>query len=296
MTSIQFQSGSSFVLNAIIDETRIFAYGTHAPALIIPVAFQNIAVNSLPSDTVHELATLSGEISVAPKPGAQENLSAAAYCPISSFAPHAPSVQLHFPLRHQDLSWIETVRNGGESISFFLNLRLVSKKLRVRENDRTGPRYDYLGEISNSGQAAIQISRETWVKVLEATKFGSVHVFEFPAFPIEQCSSLKNAFAALKKAQRDHLQGDYDGAIGNCRVAIDKFWQKGPKKLKDAWLEKINTTNHKWLNEIFTAIRQGSNEPHHTALDHFGQFESQLFIAVTTAYIAYVARAGVTEE
>jgi hypothetical protein len=45
MTSIQFQSGGSFVLNAIIDEPKIFAHGTHAPVLMIPVAFQNIAVD-----------------------------------------------------------------------------------------------------------------------------------------------------------------------------------------------------------------------------------------------------------
>jgi hypothetical protein len=48
MTSIQFQSGASFVLNAIIDEIKIFAHGTHAPVLTIPVAFQNIAVDRNP--------------------------------------------------------------------------------------------------------------------------------------------------------------------------------------------------------------------------------------------------------
>lgn len=295
MTSLQFQSGPGLVLNAEIDESSIFALGEHAPRLIVPVRLLQVGSMGGDSGTTYELSALSGDLSVVPPSGSQEMVSTAVFCPICCPAPNATSVQLHFPIDHPRLAWLETIRNGGETISFFLNLRLTAKKMRLRQPDPAGARYDYVCETCDTRQGTIQIQRTTWMRVLEGTKFGKIHVLEFPATPVEQCTSLRNAFAALQEAQRLHRQGFYSKAVGECRVALDKFWDEGPKRLQTSWIAKIGEANHKWLHEVFSAIRKGTNEPHHNAPCDFDQFDSQLFIAVTTAYVAFVARAGVSE-
>jgi hypothetical protein len=290
MTDFQFDL-NGLIINAEIDGSAIAAFGTHAPRLMLPVTFKFIRGAQ---GYAFELSSLHAEFQ---SDSPREPIVAADPCPLCCFARHAGPVPLYFPISHATLHWLEVIRNGGEQLSFFLNLRLVAKKLRVIERAPANTPHQYVSESSASKQGTLQIPRDIWCeRVLNATHFGKIHIFEFPAAAIEQSASLRNAFAALQEAQRLHRQGFYTKAVGECRIALDKFWDERPKRLKDSWIETIGQANHKWLAEVFTAIRRGANEAHHRAPCDFSQFDSQMFIAVTSAYIAFVARTGVAEN
>src|SRR5690606_13993333 len=78
-------------------------------------------------------------------------------------------------------------------------------------------------------QTDILIPRDAWLKrVLPHVGYGVAHVLELPAVPLEACQSFHQAFAALKQAEEKHRMGFYDDAVGKCRLALEKFFDRIP--------------------------------------------------------------------
>jgi hypothetical protein len=291
MTSLQINS-NGLILNIEIDENTPFGMGARVPHLIVPVRFQTIRIEGEP-DINFEVTALYCDLSCKIEQR-DEIIGSSVPCLLANFARNLTSQQLMFPLDHARLALLESARSGGENLSLFLNLRLGFRKLRRLDGGQT---YSHVMESFAFCQGWLTVPRSTWCeRVLPNAGFGTVQVVEFPAVPVEQCQGLKNAFASLQEAQRLHRLGFYDKAVGECRVALDKFWDDRPKRLKDSWVVKLGQINHKWLNDALTELRRAANDPHHTSIGrHYDQLESQLFIAITTAFVALVARSGVSE-
>jgi hypothetical protein len=298
-SSTQFNN-EGLVVDAIINSGAVFAYDSQLPRLVIPIELKE-AVKA-PEGIAFELNTLYAVLRCGH--GQDRDLIAEAIPePIEQMAQvGARHVQLTFPLDHERLHRIEKIRAGGAQLQFSLFLKLSARKLGIIPLPANQPKpaspafVYYKGFTCQSYDINLYIPRDRWLSVLETTKFGSIHVFEFPAVPIEYQESLGNAFAALREAKRLHQMGFYDKAVGECRIALDKFWDEKPKRLKDEWKAYMGEGEHKWLDEAFTAIRRGSNEPHHNARAGHDQFESLVFINLTASLVSYVARLGVAER
>jgi|GEM_PF-2796334 hypothetical protein len=294
MTEFQFGT-NGLVLNANIDGTRIFGRGIHAPTLLVPVTFQYVRGASVFD---YGLGSLAAELELnVPR----EPIAISSPCLLGMTARSATQVQLVVPISLSCVHWIEQLREAGAGVSFFVNLRLEIKTLRPDGREGTSPLHRYVSDEIQTKQGVVEIPRETWTKFLEAIGYGKICVVEFPAAPLEHCASLKNAYAALQQALRLHREGFHTQAVGQCRVALDKFWAgRNPKQLIPAWSDRLGNVAYHWLNETLRIIRREANEPHHTAEQPgapvFDYFDAQMFIALTTAVVAYAARAGVTEK
>jgi len=289
MTTLQFNS-HGLVMNINVNGEGLFAYGTKVPHLILPVEFQAIRLDGEPAIAYEVLALLCDfSCKVGPR---DEPLGSSVPCLLGGFARELTHQQLSIPFDHARIALLESLRNGEDSFNLSLNFRLSFRKLR-----KVGEDYAHMTERSVLVQGLLTVPKSAWCgRVLPATGFGSVLTVEFPTMPLDECAGLRNAHAALVKAQRLHRDGYYDKAVGECRVALDKFWADRPKRLHDSWAVKLGAVNHKWLEAALTELRREGNDPHHNAIGkHFDQLESSLFIATTTALVALVARSGVAE-
>lgn len=292
MTEIQFNNSGGLVLNVIFDESQIFAYGTRQPQLVMPITFK--AIRPTERGAVEfEVSALHCQTAYRDDKR-EEPLGHCVPTLLSGLAQNLTGVQVLLPLDHARLGQLEALRNGRDSFEIQLDLQLLFRKLQ-RVAGTEG--FTYGAESIARAQGRIVVPKGVWCgRVLPDTGFGSVLTVEFSTVPVGSWAGLPNAVAALQKAQRLHRDGYYDGAVGECRVALDKFWDENPKRLKDSWATKLGAENHEWLNEAFTILRREGNDPHHNAIGkHFDQLESQLILMTTTALIAMVARSGVAE-
>lgn len=290
MTTLQFNA-YGLVVNVHVNGEGLFAHGTKMPHLLLPVEFQAIALDGEPS-VAYELLTLHCDFSCKVGPR-DEPLGASVPCVLGGFARELTHQQLSIPFDHARLTLLESLRNGEDSFNIFLSFRLVFRKLR-----KVGDDYAHVTQRFALAQGWLTVPKAAWCeRVLPATGFGSILTVEFPTTALDECAGLRNANAALRKAHRLHRDGYYDKAVGECRVALDKFWDDRPKRLRDSWEVKLGAVNHKWLEAALTELRREGNDPHHNAIGrHFDQLESQLFIATTTALVALAARSGVDEK
>ncbi|AOS46425.1 hypothetical protein Verru16b_03531 [Lacunisphaera limnophila] len=213
-------------------------------------------------------------------------------------------VYLEFPLDHARLTGLEKVRSGKD-LKFLLDATLVADQLHLLNNHQ-GPMDPHIWGFRQRHvlylQQEITISRDAWItRVLPQTGYGSVHVLEFPAIPIENTETLKHSYDALVQAQERHRLGMYDDSVGKCRVALEPFVTlieeddgKGGKKkvpkLKPSWQTKLGQATYQWLNDSFNAVRYAGNPNHHSPNAHYDQLESQMILAVTTALVSYALR------
>jgi hypothetical protein len=112
---------------------------------------------------------------------------------------------------------------------------------------------------------------------------------------------MKRAFEALQHAYKLEGQGLYQEAVGQCRFALEPFFEpiekhdaKGEKKiqqLKSSWEKRLGKATYDWLNASLSAVKGPMNEAHHVSSTAFGQLEAQMLLAVTTALIAYAVKA-----
>ncbi len=213
-------------------------------------------------------------------------------------------LSFEFPLDARRIAAIERQRNGG-SLQFRMDVQIWVDELGVvpAHEPTKRPAHWGLRDIRRLQlQETVQVGQSHWVeRVLPHIGFGTVHVVEFPAAPLESCAALDHSFKALKQAEEQHRLGFYDEAAGKCRVALDKFFDYVPvdpthsasKKIpvfKKSWETKLGKPTYEWLKATLGTIKDASNPPHHSPNEHFSQFDSQMIIAVTTAIIAYIAR------
>ena len=145
--------------------------------------------------------------------------------------------------------------------------------------------------------APVVLDQGHWVTmVLPHTGFGNVLIVELPRLPIEQSVHLKAFCAALIQAQRLHRDGFSNEAVGQCRVALEPFFEADPlnptgaKKLKASWETKLSAATYAWLNDSLAAVKRATNKPHHVVGEHFPSADALMILTITTALISYAAR------
>lgn len=214
---------------------------------------------------------------------------------------------LDFPLDSVKVAELERIRGGGD-LKLRINAVLVIRKMHSLPQQAPTqygaiPIWGFVrSQMLHTNQMELTIPRDTWISnVLPGVGFGKVHVVELPAVPLSACASMETAFEALRQAQELHKIGLYDEAVGKCRVALDKFYEREERAtedgktrdipvLKKGWETKLGKATYNWLNTALGAIKQSANLPHHSPHSHYDQFESQMMIAITTTLVAYVAR------
>jgi len=221
---------------------------------------------------------------------------------------------LEFPLDQVRVSALERLRNGGE-MKLRLDATLTIRQLFALGQSPQGvppnPIWGHTVIQHLHCQADLPITRDTWVtRVLPNVGFGVVHTLEFPAVPIESCAKLTHSFEALRKAQELHKIGLYDDAVAKCRVALDQFFEMEKKVettggeqiisrvpvLRRSWETRLGQATYVWLSSALRVIKEAANPVHHSPSAHYDQLESQLILANTTAFVAYVARTMDTGE
>jgi hypothetical protein len=215
-------------------------------------------------------------------------------------------LNLDFPVNSQQIAALERARNGGE-VKLDLWIKLHYEELRPARI--LGAEVWELTTLAFTQlQQAIVISQSDWVAhVLSGVGYGKVHVVEFPAVSLEACAALDHSFKSLKQAEEKHRLGFYDDAVGKCRMALDKFFDyvsvdpNHPESrkipvLKSSWETKLGKATYAWLNSTLGAIKSAGNPAHHVPDAHYDQLESQMIIAITTAVVAYVARADLHDD
>lgn len=308
----QFSSFEQYsIASADIDPTHVSGCGgAVAPVIVLPV---NLDINCA------QLAQPDGLrlVSFLGKLLAENNLFALSQeVPIGTILhQHYNHLQneliyLEFPMDIARISAIERIRNGGE-IKFRLDGVLTIERLHALVNAvgsfQKPTVWGHVREVRLTLQADLSIPRDAWIsRVLPQVGYGVIQVLEFPAAPLEACASLHHAFTALQQAQELQKIGQYDDAVGKCRVALDRFFEYEEKsesseddkppilrripRLKRAWETELGAATYAWLDASIGAIKKAANRPHHSPMPHYSQFDSQMILAITTSIIAYVAR------
>ncbi len=214
------------------------------------------------------------------------------------------TVYLEIPLDHKRVASLERSRQGGD-LQLRLDCELMADELVELAKTKTSHPASVWGlkeHHSMSSQVPLVIPRDVWVKnVLPRVGYGVVHVVELPVVSVEACAAFQHSYDALCQAQERHAIGEYDDAVGKCRVALEPFFEptekldeKGVKShvptLKKSWETKLGKATYDWLNGTFGAVREAANRTHHSPNAHYNQFDSQMIIAITTTLVAYAAR------
>jgi len=213
-------------------------------------------------------------------------------------------LNLEFPLDEQRIECIEHRRQGGAP-KFHLNVQIQYEEwglIKPTANSKVPFKWGIVWAQTTSVDEVVDVAQSQWIeRVLPALGYGRVHWIEFPAVPIKSYATLDRSFKALKQAEEMHRNGFYDDAVGKCRLAVEPFFDQvlvdptHPDSrripvLKTSWETKIGKATYAWLNASLGALKQASNSTHHSTNEHFGQLDSQMFLVITTAFVAYVAR------
>jgi len=211
---------------------------------------------------------------------------------------------LEIPFDRIRLATLNRLRNGGD-VKLRLDLELLVDELIELPRPAgisTAPVWGL--KAHNQLQARLQtvIPRSTWIEqVTPGTEFAKVHIIELPAIPIGSCTGLKASFDALQQAQKLESQGFYREAVGQCRIALEPFFEKvektdtdGNKKdvpaLKAAWQTRLGKATYDWLNAALSILKGPANQAVHLSSVHFEQLETQMLLAITTAVVAYAIK------
>lgn len=296
--------GQFTIVEADLEEAQVSGIGGHiAPGLFVPISL-NIGFSRIPAHEGVQFRTLDVKLCLA-----QSQAFTRAQIEVNrlispEYHTSTERLTLEFPLGTDKIAGLERLRNGGD-LKLRIEAMLVADQLFALNQKRL-PGENAVWGFRQTHQLRLQeevtIPRDAWIsRVLPNVGYGSVHVFEFPAAPIESIASLKHSHAALVQAQERHRMGLYDDAVGKCRVALDPFFApiteedgKGGKKqvqrLKSSWEAKLGKAAYAWLDGAFDAVRYAGNPTHHSPNSHYDQLESQMILAVTAAVLAYAAR------
>ena len=213
-------------------------------------------------------------------------------------------IELEFPLDARRVNLLEQKRNGG-AMDLRLSLVLSAQQHAPIEGEEKSNRPQLWGlrwRHRCTAEVSLTIPATVWIqRVLPQIGYGVVHVIELPAVSVEACKELERSYAALCQAQERHAIGQYDDAVGKCRVALDSFFEPPGEtdmhsttrrlpNLEKGWEDRLGKVTYDWLNGAFKAIRKEANPTHHWPNASFSQFDSQMIIAITTTVVAYAAR------
>jgi hypothetical protein len=306
-----FSSYGGYAAELEIVESEFRGGGGHSmPQFILPLRLDAWLHSKQPRDGL-EIVSLSGKLWIGGVCSISSNPATVNYLlQTRRNALKDHPLGLEFSTTAGAVADLERHRNGGD-LQFKFDATLVVRRLSMLheppgENQMGQPVWGFVAEEHQRLQANVRIPRDTWVQqVLRGVGYGAVHILEFPAAPLEACAALDNAFQSLKQAQQFHHTGHYDDAVGKCRIALEQFFEyedrtekQGEKEvvrrvpfLKKSWETKLGAAAYAWLDGAFSAIKGASNRSHHSPIAHYSQLDSQMILAVTTATVAYAARA-----
>lgn len=213
-------------------------------------------------------------------------------------------LNFEFPLDARRIEALERQRQGG-SLQFRLDVQIHVDEYGAIPAHAESKRPAFWGLRAAQRltlQEAFQVPQTDWIeRVLPNVGYGKVHILEFPATPIDACTALAHSFKALKRAEEQHRLGFYDVAAGQCRVALEPFFDYEPvdashpesRKIpvpKKHWETKLGKATYDWLKATLGSIKDATNPPHHSPNEHYSQLDSQMILAITTAVVAYIAR------
>ncbi len=280
--------------------------GYPAPQLWVPIRI-SVSHGAMKPHDGYEFIALGGRLSAAGNP-----LSRAIPCAVGfTIQPRFSELknQLHnleFPLDAVRIAALERLRNGGD-LKVRLEAQLEVMQLRALNLGPPGQ------PMLETAWAPVQrhrlwfttdvtIPQTVWIqRVLPNVGYGVVHLIEIPAISAVAHEALRDAFEALRQAQELHKTGLYPEAVGKCRVALENFFDYPEVKdtrgvtrrvptLKASWETRLGKATYDWLNQTLSALKSGTNKPHHLASATYSQFDSQMIQMVTTAVVAYAAK------
>jgi hypothetical protein len=234
----------------------------------------------------------------------------------SYFLTHLPSTQVNFfishkhqacgprhhqiriPLSYCAIEQIERERTG-DYLDFRLHLELGlivfgpphgSVKLpedaphRIRETDTL--KYE----------CHLPVKTADWInQVLPSTEKGIIYIAEFPIGNLEQTTVYQQSVNALKQAEKYFRNGDYDDAVGKCRVALEQVLilvdtEDGRRRnLDPKWAKTLQGCTFEWLEKVLKkCVWDYSHDPHHKDVSHFSRHEAQLIISLTITCLSYL--------
>lgn len=298
--------GMYSVVDADIGVAEINGVGGHAaPQLWIPVRV-NIHHGVMQPHDGYEFVAIGGKLSVAGEPFSRAIPSPIGVRIQPNFNKTNESCLLEFPLDAVRIAALERLRLGGD-LKVHLDAELEVMQLRAlsaRQPDQ--PLVETVwGQVQRHRlrfSADVVIPRTVWIdRVLPRVGYGIVHLVELPAIPLESTKAMANAFEALRQAQEFHRNGHYTEAVGKCRIALEEFFEPGTMTdpagvtrsvatLKTSWETRLGKATYAWLNQTLSALKSGTNRPHHLASATYSQFDSQMIQMVTTAVVAYAAK------
>lgn len=292
--------GDYTIAEATITESQISGYGnTTAPMLLVPV---DVAVlhPQLKNRDGLELVSLRGILIHSDGSQIYSEILPINRVMAQQSNIHKQQHHLWFPITERWLSSIENQRNGGD-VKFRVDLILLTTKLIMLNDPSQMPMvWGYSWTYDLRLQNDLIIPRETWIsQVLPRAGYGNTYILEFPVARIDSCQALGHSFKALQQATERHKLGEYDDAVGKCRVAIGPFFEEGEDKkpvLKKSWEKKLGAATYTWLNTTLSSIKDAANVTHHSPNAHYSQMDSQMILAITTAVVAYIIRTFKPEE
>ena len=296
--------GQYSVVEAEIEESQISGIGDHStPRLMMPF-YLNIAHGYMKPDEGIKFRHLRVKLCVGPGRVIGEASDELNQLIVQKYNATRISAYLEFPLNQIQLAALESLRAGG-NLKLRVEAKLFTDHLWAINPQRTiqqPPLWAYLETWESQLQEDFIIPRDIWIsQVLPRVGYGVVQILELPVVPIEACQRFQHSFEALRQAQERHRLGQYDDAVGKCRVALDPFFKTVEKQdgkgitrrvqeLPRSWQSKLGEPTYNWLNGAFGAIREAGNPTHHSPNAHYDQMESQMILGITAGILAFVAK------
>ena len=304
---VSFSSlGMYSVVDADIGVTEINGVGGYfAPQLWLPVRV-NVHHGVMRPTDGFDFVALNGRFSVGGEPFARAMPSLIGFTLQRQFNKNQQHQTLEFHLDATRVAALERMRNGGD-LKLHIDLEIEVIQLHAlnsssQEQPLVETRWAHVQRYRLHASADILIPRTTWIeRVLPRLGFGTVHLIELPALPVAAVKEMKEAFEALRQAQAFHHVGQYSEAVGKCRVALEGFFEypavtdaggitRNVPTLKSSWQTRLGKATYDWLNQTLSALKAGTNKPHHLASATYSQFDSQMIQLVTTTVVAYAAQ------
>lgn len=198
-------------------------------------------------------------------------------------------ISFQFQINQQQIEWIEK-RRAGNDLSLTLDFHIATQI-----HSENG----IFDAMDTNQRIEFTVPGRKWQEEhLPQLGFGKIISIEMPAIPLESIEENKHAYKALKKANDLFIHSYYNEAVGQCRLALEKFFEYvdaidnngKPKKipqLKKSWQTKLGQTTYEWLNTTLGSLKDATNKPHHSPNSHFDRVGAHLVLMITTAVVTY---------
>jgi hypothetical protein len=214
------------------------------------------------------------------------------------------SFQILVPLSYKTLEAIELNRRGDVTLNLKLRLGITTYGEHAYIPKDVAPLPPGISDaIVSSCDIVLLIPQSVWVaQVVNTSGYDQIRLVEFPSIDKTQHPDMANAYAALDRAQEYFKRGDYDTAVGDCRTALEPFWQRLKKQRKEngemrrsetaeQWAECVGEATVTWLQEVLKASWEVTHKRHHSHRSgHYSRLDAQMILAITTSVLSYIAR------